>query len=195
MNPSLNYPRYANDLSLAYGSISASWLSGQDITLLYADGRALLRQGVNISNGAATIDAIAAFFAQESEETFVYVTNHGDRSAIQLWGDAIPNRDFAALANSHIAERKIFVFEQCYSGVLLPMLERKGVLAISACSDNEPSRCSPNQLSDDFSLQFFSLAQTLSFAEAFSRARTMLSGPQNPRMSDISDLAANFRIC
>ncbi len=103
--------------------------------------------------------------------------------------------DFAALANSHIALRKVFVFEQCYSGVLLPMLEREGVLAISACSDNEPSRCSPNQLTDDFSFQFFSLAQTLSFAEAFTRASTMLSGSQRPRMSDTSGLAANFRIC
>lgn len=194
MSPYYNYPRYANDLGLAYACICPGRIAPANVTVLYADGRALTHNGLNITTGPADLDGIARFFARDADELFVYVTNHGDRTTIQLWGTSISVHDFAQLANRHAAPRRIFVFEQCYSGALLPLLERGGTLAISSCSANEPSHCSPNQLTDDFSLHFFSAANNMTVFDAFAVARAALSSPQTPQLADPSNIAQEVRI-
>ena len=124
-----NYSRYLNDISEIHSALKNKYsYSESDIYVLYADGG-----GPSWVDHSALKSNVQTVFNQlrtkmnSNDELFVYVTNHGgqrvsgtNQAKIWLWNyESIADWEFANLVNPIPADKKYFVFEQCYSGGMI----------------------------------------------------------------------------
>lgn len=159
----MNYPRYWNDLAFVYKALKQRYgYTDANIIVLYANGTHAPNEDLD-GDGVADIDYAAtranldavmhqvANLISPTGKFFFFSTNHGGlidaatkRARLYLWGDSIPDSDFAALAQSIHTGTAIYAMEQCFSGGMIDDLTGSAacsplVCAMSAANAGEPS--------------------------------------------------------
>lgn len=121
-----NYPRYANDLGLAYKVLKeCCGYTEDDIDVLYSYGRTITYDGLTIKARIAQKENLLRLLEhcqqelKENDEFVLVVSNHGDdkyNGLINLWGNEIILLEELAQWLKGIKAAKLIILGECYSG-------------------------------------------------------------------------------
>lgn len=164
VNAKYNYPRYENDLQLAYTVLREKWgFHENDIFIFSGYGKSMKYNGDKISTKIASkrflVERMKSIAEELTEDDcFVFiVSNHGmEQGCINMWGNELLEiNEFETYINE-IEANKLIVMGQCYGGDFL-QLKLDNTCMITA---NEPDKVTyarlPDRKYDEFLYLFFS---------------------------------------
>jgi hypothetical protein len=132
----------------------------------------------------------------EEDILFLYVTSHGSKKhEISVSLDGMPLEDLSAKRFKEIIDAsgikwKVLVISACFSGGLIAPLKDDHTLVITAArADRESFGCGIDSELTYFGRAFFkqSLNSSVSFVEAFSQARNLISDREKKEKQEPSD--------
>lgn len=163
VNTSCNYPRYENDLRLAYTVLREKWgFQEKDIFIFLGFGKSMQYKNEKIATQIASrryfVDKMEKI-AQEltEEDCFVFVvSNHGtEHGDINMWERELLKKDEVKNYLGNIKSKKLVIMGQCYGGNY-HTLNMQNTCLMTA---NEPEKVSfarlPDYEYDEFLYLFF----------------------------------------
>jgi len=126
VNYNYDYPRYGNDLGLAYNVLTEHCnYKPEDIVVLYSFGKDIIYKGHTINTLIASKEnleaalTIAANKLDEKDEFILVVSNHGfhtNEGLINLWDEKKIFFNPLAELLKQIKAKKVIVLGECYAG-------------------------------------------------------------------------------
>lgn len=186
-----NYPRYANDLGLAYETLNkALGYPQENIHIFYADGEAINYLDRVIPTQKASLENLEKTFSYakkeltSDDEFFFIVSNHGGEEKngiIYLWEkEYISLEDITSCLNQ-LSCKKIVILGQCFAGNIFER-NHQNTIMISANQKGLPSYGMYESVNiirndkvfscvyDEFLYHFFSYLQDIKVDDTHSTA-------------------------